>query len=168
MRKAYESFESLPESRRAELDGLKTVNKIEDKAYVSAEDKRKYGAPQTHPLIRTHPETGAKAIFIHRGKVARIEGRTPEDSSAFVNALMEQVIQPDVAARQFGAVGQPRHHASGTPGLRPNRRPGSCTGFRPKTTNLIRRLSRAIWRSRPNRFGRLRSPRHRPRGHVRR
>lgn len=93
------AFDNLPPSRKCELDGLQTINKIEDRPYVSAADKEKYGALQSHPLIRTHPETGRKAIYIHPGKVAKIDGMTVAESHEFVDELMEQVIQPDVIYR---------------------------------------------------------------------
>ncbi|MBT5107504.1 MAG: TauD/TfdA family dioxygenase [Rhodospirillaceae bacterium] len=93
------AFDNLPPSRKCELDGLQTINKIEDKPYVSAADKEKYGALQSHPLIRTHPETGRKAIYIHPGKVAKIDGMTAAESHEFVDELMDQVIQPDVTYR---------------------------------------------------------------------
>ena len=93
------AFDNLPPSRKCELDGLQTINKIEDRNYVSAADKQKYGAPQPHPLIRTHPDTGRKAIYIHPGKVAKIDGMTQEESRVFVDELMEEIIQPDVTYR---------------------------------------------------------------------
>ena len=102
MRKA---FDNLPPSRQAELGTLQTINKIEDKAYVSAADKKKYGVLQSHPLIRTHPETGRKAIYIHPGKVAKIEGMSEEDSKGFVDNLMDQIIQPDVTYRHKWRIG---------------------------------------------------------------
>ena len=68
-------------------------------AYVSAAHKKKFGVLQSHPLIRTHPETGRKSIYIHPGKLERIEGMTPEASHAFSDDLMEQVMQPDIIYR---------------------------------------------------------------------
>ena len=93
------ALDALPDAQRAEMATMQTVNKIEDKAYVSAEHKKKFGVLQSHPLIRTHPETGRKAIYIHPGKLARIEGMTPEDSHKFSDDLMEQVMQPDIIYR---------------------------------------------------------------------
>jgi len=96
MQKAYDA---LQKSRRDELDSLQTVNKIEDKAYVSDEARKKFGALQSHPLIRTHPESGRRSIYIHPGKVAHIENMTPQDSKEFVNELMAEIIQPEVVYR---------------------------------------------------------------------
>jgi taurine dioxygenase len=93
------ALENLPAAQRAKMAEMKTVNKIEDKAYVSAEHKKKFGVLQSHPLLRTHPETGRKAIYIHPGKLERIEGMTPEASHVFSDDLMEQVMQPDIIYR---------------------------------------------------------------------
>ncbi len=81
------------------MDALKTINKIEDKAYVSDEARRKFGALQSHPLIRVHPESGRRSIYIHPGKVAYIKNKTPQDSKKFVNELMDEVIKPEVIYR---------------------------------------------------------------------
>jgi taurine dioxygenase len=96
MQKAYDA---LPKTRCDELGSLQTVNKIEDKAYVSDEARKKFGALQSHPLIRTHPESGRRSIYIHPGKVAHIKNMTPHDSKEFVNELMDEVIQPEVLYR---------------------------------------------------------------------
>ena len=90
------AYAALPAYEQASLAALKTVNKIEDHDYVSAQDRAKFGAPQVHPLIRTHPATGKKALYVHPGKLERIEGMEPEESLAFVNGLLERVIQPAV------------------------------------------------------------------------
>ena len=68
------AFAALPAARQAELAKLKTHNKIEDYAYVNAADKDRFGTVQVHPLVRTHPVTGKKAIYIHPGKTVRFDG----------------------------------------------------------------------------------------------
>ena len=96
MQKAYAK---LPAEERERLATLKTVNKIEDREYVSAEDKKKFGALQVHPFIRTHPVSRRKSIYVHPGKLARIEGMEPGESLAFVNGLLDRVLGPDVTYR---------------------------------------------------------------------
>ena len=98
-------FAGLPASEQSSLAALKTVNKIEDHDYVSAEDRAKYGVLQTHPLIRTHPDTGKKAIYVHPGKLARIEGMEPEASQALIDNLLERVITPEITYRHKWRVG---------------------------------------------------------------
>ena len=84
---------------------MKTVNRIENNSYVSDEHKKRFGVVQVHPLIRTHPETGRKAIYIHPGKTAKIEGLDEDKSKAFVNRLMSQVIQPEITYRHQWQLG---------------------------------------------------------------
>lgn len=88
------AYASLPEGERAELSGLQTVNKIEDFGYISEEAQEKFGTLPIHPLIRTHPDTGKKALYVHPGKLERIVGREPDESQKFINGLLDRVITP--------------------------------------------------------------------------
>lgn len=95
------AFAKLNDDEQAELIKLKTVNSIEqDVGYVDDATRATFtAAPQTHPFIRTHPETGKKAIYVHPGKLARFEGWEPDESRAFVNRLLDRVLTPDVTYR---------------------------------------------------------------------
>ncbi len=96
MQKAYDG---LDESEQTWLDALRTVNTLEqDLSYVS-DQTRTTLKPQTHPLIRTHPETGKKAIYVHPGKLANFEGWTAEDSKTYLNDLLDRVLTPAVTYR---------------------------------------------------------------------
>jgi taurine dioxygenase len=99
------AYNALPGTVQAKLAGMKTVNKIEDRIYVSDEHKQKYGVLQTHPLIRTHPETGKKAIYIHPGKTERFVDMEPADSKVFMDELMDTIIQPEICYRHKWRVG---------------------------------------------------------------
>ncbi|MBI10894.1 MAG: hypothetical protein CMM55_15375 [Rhodospirillaceae bacterium] len=99
------AYEALSKAEKAQLGPMKTVNRIENNSYVSDEHKKRFGAVQVHPLIRTHPETGRKAIYIHPGKTAKIEGLDEDKSKAFVNRLMTQVIQPEITYRHQWQLG---------------------------------------------------------------
>jgi len=99
------AYEALSKAEKAQLGPMKTVNRIENNSYVSDEHKKRFGVVQVHPLIRTHPETGRKAIYIHPGKTAKIEGLDEDKSKAFVNQLMTQVIQPEITYRHQWQLG---------------------------------------------------------------
>jgi len=100
-----EAYAALPEPERKALAALKTVNKIEDHDYVSAEDRKKFGAPQIHPLVRTHPDTGRKALYFHPGKTDRVGDMAPDESQDFLNDILEKTIKPDVTYRHKWQVG---------------------------------------------------------------
>ena len=95
------AYAALPQDSQAELSAMTTVNVIEqDTDYVNETTRASLTRePQRHPFIRTHPETGKKAIYVHPGKLAHIDGMTPEDSHSFVNDLLERTITPDVTYR---------------------------------------------------------------------
>ena len=95
------AYARLGADERTALAKLRTVNVIEqDTHYVDDDTRNTFGsAPQTHPFIRTHPETGKKAIYVHPGKLAHFEGWAPAESKAFVDALLERVLVADVTYR---------------------------------------------------------------------
>lgn len=95
------AYAGLPAAEQEKLAPLITVNVIEQDTGNVGDDARQAltKAPQRHPLIRTHPETGKKAIYVHPGKTERIDGMEPEDSRAFVQDLLARAIQPDMTYR---------------------------------------------------------------------
>ena len=96
------AYDELPDAMQAKLNQMKTVNKAEDRVYIAEEHKNK---DQIHPLIRTHPETGRKAVYIHPGKAVRFVDMAREESLTFMNELMETVIQPEICYRHKWQVG---------------------------------------------------------------
>ena len=93
------AYDALPNALKSDYAGMKTHNKIEDHSYVSAADKDRFGKVQIHPLIRTHPVTGKKAVYLHPGKTAKIDGMSEAESHVFVTELMDRIIQPGVIYR---------------------------------------------------------------------
>ncbi|MCF3630061.1 TauD/TfdA family dioxygenase [Thalassospiraceae bacterium LMO-SO8] len=95
------AYEGLSAEERDKLNPMITVNVIEQDTGSVGEDARQAltKAPQRHPLIRTHPETGKKAIYVHPGKTERIDGMEPAESRAFIQDLLARAITPDVTYR---------------------------------------------------------------------
>jgi alpha-ketoglutarate-dependent taurine dioxygenase len=48
----------------------------------------KYGKPVAHPMVRTHPVHGSRAVYFHISKATHIDGMTPEASRAYMSDLL--------------------------------------------------------------------------------
>jgi taurine dioxygenase len=55
--------------------------------------------PVIHPVIRTHPETGANSLFVNYGFTSRIKGITRAESDAILNMLFAHVQKPEFHVR---------------------------------------------------------------------
>ena len=102
MRAAYEA---LPEELRRRLDGMQTANTLISSAraananpdIVAAQREAEAAGlqPTIHPLVRTHPERGSRAIWFHQAKTEAIVGMSPADTQSFLTELLEQAIRPE-------------------------------------------------------------------------
>ena len=93
MRAAYVA---LPESERRRLESLTTFNGLDGHADTRQEDRDKYGKPVEHPMVRTHPVHGSKAVYFHISKATHIDGMTPEASKAYMRDLLDRMIRPEI------------------------------------------------------------------------
>ena len=105
------AYETLPAGLKKQIKGRKAVH---DATYNSAGTKRKgYGdvtdprsAPGArHDLVRTHPETGRKCLFLGRRRNSYVLGLELAESEALLDALWEHATQPQFTFRQEWRVG---------------------------------------------------------------
>jgi taurine dioxygenase len=102
----YLAWESLSERFRQLLAGLTGIN-TSAKAEVSKtrEDRlREAGAELKvlvgeHPVARTHPETGRKALFVNTGHTLQFKGMTEEESAPLLGYLFQHQIRPEFTCR---------------------------------------------------------------------
>jgi len=93
MRAAYLA---LPEDERRRLESLTTFNGLDGHADTRPEDRDKYGTPIEHPMVRTHPVHGSRAVYFHISKATHIGGMTPEASKAYMRDLLDRMIRPEI------------------------------------------------------------------------
>ncbi len=55
--------------------------------------------PVIHPVVRTHPETGADGLFVNYGFTDRIKGLRREESTALLNMLFVHIQKPEYQVR---------------------------------------------------------------------
>ncbi|MBT7760569.1 MAG: TauD/TfdA family dioxygenase, partial [Rhodospirillaceae bacterium] len=99
MRAAYEA---LPDDLRQRIDGMQTANTLISSARTDTanpdivqDQQEADGGPMIHPLVRTHPERGTKAIWFHQGKTERILDMEPGETQEFLAALLEVAMRPE-------------------------------------------------------------------------
>lgn len=104
----YAAYESLSDTMQRLLEGLQGVNSSA-KADVSKtrEDRIKSDGNQSlpksfsssHPVVRTHPETGRKALFINTAHTTGIEGLTDKESASLLSFLFQHQVKPEFTCR---------------------------------------------------------------------
>jgi taurine dioxygenase len=97
----YAAYDALPPSLKQRLEGRRGAftygGRRKATALLDAEDRE--WTPVWHPIVRTHPETGRKALYFDPGKIVRIDGFDEGESDALIEELTERMIQPDAQYR---------------------------------------------------------------------
>jgi taurine dioxygenase len=100
---AYLAYEGLSDGLRATLDGLKAVHRGTELAASAGLDRD--AVTTVHPVVRTHPETGRRALFVNGNYVERFEGWTAEESAPLLGFLYAQFARPEISWRHHWQVG---------------------------------------------------------------
>jgi len=108
----YAAYEALSEGMRKLLDGLMAVNaSTKADATRTREDRMKEQGLETrqflaeHPVVRTHPETGRKALYVNVGHTVRFKDMTEEESSPLLEFLYRHQARPELTCRFRWRVG---------------------------------------------------------------
>ena len=108
------AFESLSPGMQRLLDGLIAINSS-SKADVSKtredrigeagrEDARKEYIAE-HPVVRTHPETGRKSLYVNVAHTLRFADMTEAESAPLLQYLHQHQVRPEFTCRFSWAVG---------------------------------------------------------------
>ena len=98
----------LPQDMRQRLDGLQAINsysytyerKVQEFNRTPLAVENRSAPPDiAHPVIRTHPYTGKKCLFVNEGYTTRIVGMTEEESAETLRFLFEHMVRPEFIYR---------------------------------------------------------------------
>lgn len=101
----YAAYDALSESMQAFLGGLKARHESRHVHGGRYEYKGKLRDGEdvypeaVHPIVRTHPVTGRKSLYVNSGFTTRIEGLTSRESRALLDFLFEHIQTPEFQCR---------------------------------------------------------------------
>jgi taurine dioxygenase len=102
------AYEALSEGMRRLLDGLVAINSSakadvsrtrEDQVRAGARDNAKPDYAAEHPVVRTHPETGRKALYVNVGHTLRFRDMTEAESAPLLAYLFAHQVRPEFTCR---------------------------------------------------------------------
>ena len=103
----YRAYEALSPRMQALLGGLKAVHS--GTWVFGSASKKRYSNPDVdlavgdreivHPVVRTHPATGRKSLFINKVYVRRFEGMTEDESRPILQFLYDHIARPEFGCR---------------------------------------------------------------------
>lgn len=112
----WRAYEALSDGMKRTLEGLKCVHSDRKvagpanalnarRATVVREDADWRPTENVHPVVRTHPDTGRKCLFVNASYSIRFEGWTEEESKPLLDWLLAWGHRPEFTCRLTWAPG---------------------------------------------------------------
>jgi taurine dioxygenase len=95
----HAAYDDLPEATKKRIDGLKAVHVYLSKYSprelrpLSEESLKALPPPGIHPLVRTHPDNGRKALYLNPVRMESIPGMEDQEALALISDLMTHATQ---------------------------------------------------------------------------
>ncbi|HEV8031562.1 MAG TPA: TauD/TfdA family dioxygenase [Stellaceae bacterium] len=106
------AYEALPEAMKRRLAGLKAIHRYSSRRRVDNSPRPKLSAAQlaetpdiAHPIVRTHPYTGRKALYVTAGECVGIEGMPEDEALGLIDELDAHCVRPEFCYRHRWQVG---------------------------------------------------------------
>ena len=104
----YLAYETLSEGMKRMLAGLYSVSNSakanvtrtrEDRIRSDGSDSAGKALVAEHPVVRTHPETGRKALYVNFAHTERFKDMTEEESAPLLEFLFQHQVRPEFTCR---------------------------------------------------------------------
>jgi len=96
----YKAYETLPEETRRRIDPLKAVQRFltsnPDIKLATLTEEEKAEVPDViHPVARTHPETGKRALYVNAARTEYVVDMDPDESKELLQSLYDHSLKPE-------------------------------------------------------------------------
>lgn len=104
---AAAAWDSLPEALRHRIEGRHAVFDFtgRKRAFPPKQSEIDRNPPVRHPIVRTHPHTGRKCVYVMRDDCTAIEGLEHAEAEALIAALADHIVKPQHIYRHQWQVG---------------------------------------------------------------
>jgi len=106
------AYEALPEAMKRRLDGLKAIHRYAMRRRIDNSPRPKLTAAQlaetpdiAHPIVRTHPHTGRKALYVTAGECIGVAGMPDDEALDLIAELDAHCVKPEFCYRHQWRVG---------------------------------------------------------------
>ncbi|MFZ2175296.1 MAG: TauD/TfdA family dioxygenase [Rhodococcus sp. (in: high G+C Gram-positive bacteria)] len=98
------AYKGLAAPVRKLADGLRAVHRFTPPDGTDASDDYKRRVQQRpllseHPVVRVHPETGERALYVNPGFTTHLVGVSPHESRRLLGLLYEELARPEYTVR---------------------------------------------------------------------
>jgi taurine dioxygenase len=93
---AQVAWEELPDAMKHRLEGRRAIFDFtgRKRAFPPTQAEIERNPPVRHPIMRTHPRTGRKCLYVMRDDCTGIEGVEPAEAEALIAALADHIVKP--------------------------------------------------------------------------
>jgi taurine dioxygenase len=93
---AAAAWDALPPTLKQTLDGRKATFDFRGRkrALTPTQAEIDRNPPVKHPIVRTHPHTGRKCLYVMRDDCTGVDGVVTEEAEALIAALAEHIVKP--------------------------------------------------------------------------
>jgi taurine dioxygenase len=109
---AIAAYEALPERMKERLAGRKAIHRYSARRRVADSPRPKLTQAQldetpdiAHPIVRTHPYTGRKSLYVTAGECIGIEGMPDDEALDLIAELDTHCVRPEFLYRHKWQVG---------------------------------------------------------------
>jgi len=106
------AYDTLPQTMKTWLAGRRAIHRYSERMRIANSPRPKLTAAQlaetpdvAHPIVRTHPFTGRKSLYVTKGECIGIEGVPDDEARPVIEHLHDHCIRPEFQYRHKWQVG---------------------------------------------------------------